>query len=66
MMKLGWKYYPSKAPLSVMGPYFVLAGNLQTINESNYFVQVDLYICEEATNQNVNAVIINESNDGVS
>ena len=49
-----------------MGPYFILEGNLQTINESNYFVQVYLYICEEATNQNVNAVIINESNNGVS
>ena len=47
-------------------PPFILAGNPQTINESNDFGQVNLDIFEEAENQYGDAVILNYSNDGVS
>ena len=49
--------------LSGMCPNFILEGNPKTINDSNEFFRVALYICEETANQDVNAVILNELTD---
>ncbi len=47
-------------------PYLILVGQTQSINHSNSFASDVMSLCVQAAKNNCNAVILNESTDGVS
>ncbi len=47
-------------------PYLILVGQTQSINHSNSFASDVMSLCVQAAKNNGNAVILNESTDGVS
>jgi hypothetical protein len=49
-----------------ISPYLILAANPQTINENNTFASDVMAICVEACKNAGNAVVLNDSTDGVS
>jgi len=49
-----------------MCPYLVLAGNAQTMNESNDFGKRIIKLCQQASVQVGNCIVLNQSTDGVS
>ena len=48
-----------------MPPFFTLAGHTQTTNEHNQFSLMVVEVCEISVMKDINAVLLNDSKDGV-
>ena len=48
-----------------MPPFFILAGHTQTTNEHNQFSLMVVEVCEISVMKDINAVLLNDSKDGV-